>query len=210
MSGAGYVWHREVHNYIFVIVMGAWVLVREEPDLTALGCKLGIRIFFNFLGECILPPRTVSQSRKGFVKGGLVSLCHEVGLSPLVQPSCSPHHETISNYAVGCNTNMSIQDRKYCWENLSNWNLGSRKQKSPPRGHVTCLGLFGIVGSIQVRERSFYHNCQVVLCRQESCSRLWAHFLAHSGTSNITFLTQLWLAWKKTTAWNTRVALLAE
>lgn len=28
--------------------MGAWVLVREEPDLTALGCKLGIRIFFFF------------------------------------------------------------------------------------------------------------------------------------------------------------------
>lgn len=43
--------------------MDAWKLVREAANLT--GMQSEHREFFDYLSNCVLPPRTVSWSKKG-------------------------------------------------------------------------------------------------------------------------------------------------
>lgn len=76
---------------------------------------------------------------------------------------------------------------------------------------MTCLGLFGSVDSIQLRERSFTMTPKLFFYLDKSLVPGYEHTFWHIvDTSNVTFLMQLWMSWKKTIVHNIRVTVLAE
>ena len=140
--------------------MNAWRLVREAANLT--GMQTEHREFFDYLSARVLPPRTVSWSKKGAHERRDRTTVSRARAQPsAITFLATPEEKSSSNTIISLAADIKIAIK-----------IGIIAGRAFPKVTWLVQAHLSVIGPIRVRSRSFYPFSPIaLLSRHESCSR---------------------------------------